>query len=135
LLISYDNPLIEKKPYLVALPHCFFQHLRLTAEDILFSIAYSSVSVDDIPTLNLTILIQLDMVKDTIAEAELIKKVERAGNSKAPTSERKPLLQEEPKEGGGKNKSALHWDMIKDMKNGELYIDGKLIQKWGVRII
>ncbi len=35
------------------------------------------------------------------------------------------------KEGGGKNESALHWDMIKDMKNGELYIDGKLIQKNG----
>jgi len=36
------------------------------------------------------------------------------------------------KEGGGKNESALHWDMIKDLrKKGELYIDGKLIQKNG----
>jgi len=35
-------------------------------------------------------------------------------------------------EGGGKNKSALHWDMIKDLrKGGEFYIDGKLIQKDG----
>ncbi len=33
---------------------------------------------------------------------------------------------------GGKNKSALHWDMIKDLrKDGELYFDGKLIQKNG----
>lgn len=36
------------------------------------------------------------------------------------------------KEGGGKNESALHWDMIKDLrKGGEFYIDGKLIQKNG----
>jgi len=36
------------------------------------------------------------------------------------------------KETGGENKSALHWDMIKDLrKNGELWIDGKLIQKNG----
>lgn len=35
-------------------------------------------------------------------------------------------------EGGGKNKSAVHWDMIKDLrKGGELHIDGKLIQKNG----
>jgi len=33
---------------------------------------------------------------------------------------------------GGKNKSALHWDMIKDLRDGgELYFDGKLIQKNG----
>jgi len=33
---------------------------------------------------------------------------------------------------GGKNKSALHWDMIKDLrKDGELYFDDKLIQKNG----
>jgi len=35
-------------------------------------------------------------------------------------------------EGGGKNKSALHWDMIKDLRRGgRIYIDGKLIQKNG----
>lgn len=36
------------------------------------------------------------------------------------------------KEGGGKNESALHWDMIKDLrKGGAFYIDGKCIQKNG----
>jgi len=36
-------------------------------------------------------------------------------------------------ETGGKNKSGLHWDMIKDLrKGGELHIDGKCIQKDGV---
>jgi aminopeptidase len=36
------------------------------------------------------------------------------------------------KRGGGKNESAIHWDMIKDMKNGgELFFDDKLIQKNG----
>ena len=35
-------------------------------------------------------------------------------------------------EGGGKNKSAIHWDMIKDLrKGGSIYIDGKCIQKNG----
>jgi len=35
-------------------------------------------------------------------------------------------------EGGGRNKSALHWDMIKDLRRGgAIYIDGKLIQKDG----
>lgn len=35
-------------------------------------------------------------------------------------------------EGGGTNKSALHWDMIKDLrKGGTLYIDDKPIQKDG----
>ena len=35
-------------------------------------------------------------------------------------------------EGGGKNKSAIHWDMIKDLRRGgKLFIDGKLIQKNG----
>ncbi|MCK5849624.1 MAG: aminopeptidase [Kiritimatiellae bacterium] len=33
---------------------------------------------------------------------------------------------------GGKNKSAIHWDMIKDLrKSGALYVDGKLFQKNG----
>ncbi len=36
------------------------------------------------------------------------------------------------KRGGGRNESAIHWDMIKDMRNGgALYIDGKLVQKNG----
>jgi aminopeptidase len=36
-------------------------------------------------------------------------------------------------ETGGKNKSGLHWDMIKDLrKGGELHVDGKCIQKDGV---
>jgi aminopeptidase len=40
------------------------------------------------------------------------------------------------KEGGGRNKSAIHWDMIKDLrKGGSLYIDGKLIQKNGKFVI
>lgn len=35
-------------------------------------------------------------------------------------------------ETGGKNVSALHWDMIKDLrKGGALYVDGKLFQKNG----
>ena len=33
---------------------------------------------------------------------------------------------------GGKNKSAIHWDMIKDLrKGGAIYVDGKLFQKDG----
>lgn len=32
---------------------------------------------------------------------------------------------------GGVNKSAIHWDMIKTMKPGELIIDGRTIQKDG----
>ncbi len=35
-------------------------------------------------------------------------------------------------QGGGKNKSAVHWDMIKDLRRGgKIFIDGKLIQKNG----
>jgi len=35
-------------------------------------------------------------------------------------------------ETGGKNKSALHWDMIKDLRDGgEIWVDGKLFQKNG----
>ncbi len=33
---------------------------------------------------------------------------------------------------GGKNSSAIHWDMIKDLRNGgAIYLDGKVIQKNG----
>jgi aminopeptidase len=36
------------------------------------------------------------------------------------------------KETGSKNDSALHWDMIKDLRDGgEIYLDGKLVQKNG----
>ncbi len=35
-------------------------------------------------------------------------------------------------ESGGQNKSAIHWDILKDMrKEGELYADGNLIYKNG----
>lgn len=34
-------------------------------------------------------------------------------------------------EAGGKNKSGLHWDLIKSMKDGEVYSDNKLIYKNG----
>ncbi len=35
-------------------------------------------------------------------------------------------------ETGGRNRSALHWDMIKDLRRGgALYLDGKLLQKDG----
>ncbi len=35
-------------------------------------------------------------------------------------------------EGGGKNKSAVHWDMVKDLRRGgKIFVDGKLIQKNG----
>ncbi len=33
---------------------------------------------------------------------------------------------------GGTNKSALHWDMVKDLRSGgEIYLDGQLVQKDG----
>ena len=36
-------------------------------------------------------------------------------------------------EAGGKNESALHWDMIKDLRlGGAIYVDGRLFQKDGV---
>ena len=35
-------------------------------------------------------------------------------------------------EAGGRNRSALHWDMIKDLRQGgAIYVDGKLFQKDG----
>ncbi len=35
-------------------------------------------------------------------------------------------------EGGGINKSAVHWDMVKDLrKGGKIYLDGKLVQEEG----
>ncbi|MEK7851224.1 MAG: aminopeptidase, partial [Deltaproteobacteria bacterium] len=36
------------------------------------------------------------------------------------------------KESGGKNDSAIHWDMIKDLRNGgAIYMDGEKIQENG----
>ncbi len=32
---------------------------------------------------------------------------------------------------GGKNESGIHWDILKDMKHGEIYADGELIYKNG----
>jgi aminopeptidase len=40
------------------------------------------------------------------------------------------------KENGSKNRSGLHWDMIKDLRDGgELYFDGSLVQRNGKFII
>lgn len=40
------------------------------------------------------------------------------------------------KETGSKNDSALHWDMIKDLRDGgELYVDGRLVQKNGQWVV
>ncbi len=34
--------------------------------------------------------------------------------------------------GGGKNESAIHWDMVKDLRRGgKMYLDGKLVQENG----
>jgi aminopeptidase len=39
-------------------------------------------------------------------------------------------------ESGGLNKSAIHWDILKDMKKGgEIYADGKLFYKNGKFLI
>lgn len=39
-------------------------------------------------------------------------------------------------ETGGRNKSGLHWDMIKDLrKDGALYVDGRLVQKNGAFVV
>src|SRR3972149_9496304 len=36
------------------------------------------------------------------------------------------------KDAGGKNESAIHWDMIKDLRaGGAIYVDGRMIQKDG----
>jgi aminopeptidase len=38
-------------------------------------------------------------------------------------------------ESGGVNKSAIHWDILKDMNDGEIYADGKLFYKDGKFLI
>lgn len=35
------------------------------------------------------------------------------------------------KENGGGNDSAIHWDIVKDMRHGEIILDGKTVQKNG----
>jgi aminopeptidase len=35
------------------------------------------------------------------------------------------------KENGGGNDSAIHWDIVKDMKKGKIVLDGKVIQEKG----
>ena len=35
------------------------------------------------------------------------------------------------KENGGGNDSAIHWDIVKDMKNAKIIVDGKILQKKG----
>ncbi|MFI5275166.1 MAG: aminopeptidase, partial [Ktedonobacterales bacterium] len=36
---------------------------------------------------------------------------------------------------GGQNTSALHWDMVCDMRDGEAYADGELIYKGGKFVV
>jgi aminopeptidase len=36
------------------------------------------------------------------------------------------------KENGGGNDSAIHWDIVKDMKKGKIILDGKVIQENGI---
>ena len=37
---------------------------------------------------------------------------------------------------GGTNRSGLHWDMVKDLRNGgRLYLDGELVQENGEWIV
>jgi len=36
------------------------------------------------------------------------------------------------KENGGGNDSAIHWDIVKDMKKGKIILDGKVIQERGI---
>jgi len=36
------------------------------------------------------------------------------------------------KDNGGGNDSAIHWDIVKDMKKGKIILDGKVIQDKGI---
>ena len=36
-----------------------------------------------------------------------------------------------PQEAGGKNLSSIHWDLLKDMRSGEIYVDNELIYEKG----
>ena len=35
------------------------------------------------------------------------------------------------KDNGGGNDSAIHWDIVKDMKNAKIILDGKVVQNKG----
>ena len=35
------------------------------------------------------------------------------------------------KENGGGNDSAIHWDIVKNMKKGKIILDGKVVQEKG----
>jgi aminopeptidase len=36
-----------------------------------------------------------------------------------------------PEETGGKNQSSIHWDLLKDMRTGEIYADNELVYQKG----
>jgi aminopeptidase len=36
-----------------------------------------------------------------------------------------------PQEIGGKNQSSIHWDLLKDMRTGEIYADNELVYQKG----
>jgi len=36
---------------------------------------------------------------------------------------------------GGKNKSAIHWDIVTDMKDGRIVVDGETLYEKGVFVI
>ena len=36
-----------------------------------------------------------------------------------------------PQEVGGKNQSSIHWDLLKDMRTGEIYADDELVYQKG----
>ncbi|HEC95465.1 MAG TPA: aminopeptidase, partial [Euryarchaeota archaeon] len=38
-------------------------------------------------------------------------------------------------ESGGKNFSSIHWDILKDMKNGKIYADGEVFYENGKFLI
>jgi aminopeptidase len=36
-----------------------------------------------------------------------------------------------PRETGGKNESSIHWDLLKNMRSGEIYADNELVYEKG----
>jgi aminopeptidase len=36
-----------------------------------------------------------------------------------------------PEETGGRNQSSIHWDLLKDMRTGEIYADSELVYQKG----
>jgi aminopeptidase len=41
----------------------------------------------------------------------------------------------DPKETGGKNQSSIHWDLLKDMRTGEIYADDEIVYEKGKLLI